>query len=125
MILITQKWKASYVKLSNIKKSEISYLRILQATIIGWMYKGIFWSHRWKFYTLKNTKIIWNIRHSDFGPNGPYQKFMLHIFEWRLSYYNQKSFAALIAQGRCTKTYFSSTSKSYHESFGQTAPNQS
>ena len=51
------------------------------AILLGWMYKGIFWSHRWKFlYGSKTQKIIWNIRHSDFGPKEYYQKFMLHIF---------------------------------------------
>ena len=51
------------------------------AIIMGWMYKGIVAAHMWKLIYGKNTqKLIWNIRHSDFGPNEYYQKIMLHFF---------------------------------------------
>ena len=52
-----------------------------KATIIGWMYKGIFWAHRWSFlYGSRTQRIFWNIRHSDFGPHEYYQKLMLRVF---------------------------------------------
>ena len=73
------------IPILNYRTSKVQVYKLFKdnprATIIGWMYKGIFWSHRWKFlHGSKTQKIIWNIRHSDFGPNEYYQKFMLHIF---------------------------------------------
>lgn len=51
------------------------------AIILGWMYKGIVAAHLWKYRYGKNTqRIIWNIRHSNFGPYQYYQKTMLFIF---------------------------------------------
>ena len=52
-----------------------------KATIVGWMYKGIFWAHLWSFlYGSRTQKIFWNIRHSDFGSKAYYQKIMLRFF---------------------------------------------
>ena len=51
------------------------------AIILGWMYKGIAAAHLWKFLYGKNTqRLIWNIRHSNFGPRQYYQKIMLFVF---------------------------------------------
>ena len=51
------------------------------AIILGWMYKGIVAAHMWKFLYGENTqKLIWNIRHSNFGPRQYYQKMMLYVF---------------------------------------------
>ena len=49
--------------------------------IIGWMYKGILWAHGLSFvYGYRSQKIVWNIRHSDFGPKEYYQKILLYVF---------------------------------------------
>ena len=51
------------------------------AIILGWMYKGIVAAHLWNYiYGKNNQRIIWNIRHSNFGPYQYYQKTMLFIF---------------------------------------------
>jgi glycosyltransferase involved in cell wall biosynthesis len=50
------------------------------AKILAWMYKGIYFAQLWKIKFNTNNPIIWNIRHSNFGPNQWYQKMMLHLF---------------------------------------------
>ena len=63
------------------KETKKILLKYPNATIIGWMYKGIFWAHIWSlFYGSRKQKISWNIRHSNFGPKEYYQKGMLLIF---------------------------------------------
>lgn len=52
-----------------------------KASIIGWMYKGMFRAYFWSFlYGSRTQKIFWNIRHSDFGPKAYYQNIMLFFF---------------------------------------------
>ncbi|MDB9779425.1 glycosyltransferase [Flavobacteriaceae bacterium] len=50
------------------------------ATVLAWMYKAIYFSHKWKRIFNTEQQIIWNIRHSNFGLCQWYQKSMLHLF---------------------------------------------
>lgn len=50
------------------------------ATVLAWMYKAIYYSHIWKIKNSTSQTIIWNIRHSNFGPKQIYQKGMLTLF---------------------------------------------
>jgi len=51
-----------------------------EATILAWMYKGIFKAHQWKIKFNTKQKIIWNIRRSSFRPKEIYQKLSLLFF---------------------------------------------
>ena len=51
-----------------------------EAKILAWMYGAIYFAHLWKIKFNTTNSIIWNIRHSNFGPNQWYQKIMLHFF---------------------------------------------
>ena len=50
------------------------------AKILAWMYKAIYFAHIWKIKLGISNPIIWNIRHSNFGPKQWYQKIMLLFF---------------------------------------------
>ena len=68
------------------KKNELEKIKQVfkenpHAILLGWMYKGITAAHGWKsLYGKSSQKIIWNIRHSNFGPSQYYQKTMLYVF---------------------------------------------
>lgn len=51
-----------------------------EAKTLAWMYRAIYFAHLWKIKFNTTNSIIWNIRHSNFGPNQWYQKIMLHFF---------------------------------------------
>ena len=51
-----------------------------QATVVGWMYKGILMAHWWKFKYQTQQTIIWNIRRSSFQINDLKQKLTLYVF---------------------------------------------
>lgn len=51
-----------------------------KATVLAWMYKGIFKAHQWKSKFNSQQKIIWNIRRSSFRPKEVYQKTSLLFF---------------------------------------------
>ena len=51
-----------------------------KAKILAWMYGAIYFAHLWKIKFNTSNPIIWNIRHSNFGPNQWYQNTMLHFF---------------------------------------------
>ncbi|MDG2492629.1 MAG: glycosyltransferase [Flavobacteriaceae bacterium] len=50
------------------------------AKILAWMYKAIYFAHIWKIELGVSFPIIWNIRHSNFGPKQWYQKTMLLLY---------------------------------------------
>ncbi len=49
-------------------------------TILAWMYPAIFFAHKLNIRLRTKHPIIWNIRHSSFGPSQWYQKTMLLLF---------------------------------------------
>ena len=51
-----------------------------EAKILAWMYGAIYFAHLWKMRFNTKNSIIWNIRHSNFGPSQWYQKIMLYFF---------------------------------------------
>ena len=51
-----------------------------EATVLAWMYKGIFKAHQWKSKFNTQQKIIWNIRRSSFRSKEVYQKASLLFF---------------------------------------------
>lgn len=56
------------------------FLQHPDATVLAWMYKAIYFSHKWKQIFNTEQQIIWNIRHSNFGPNQWRQKSLLCLF---------------------------------------------
>jgi glycosyltransferase involved in cell wall biosynthesis len=62
------------------KRVKAIFKQFPNASAVAWMYKAIYFAHKWKRIFNTNQQIFWNIRHSNFGPNQWYQKSMLHLF---------------------------------------------
>ncbi|MGC6501514.1 MAG: glycosyltransferase [Flavobacteriaceae bacterium] len=62
------------------KHAKTIFKQYPNALAIAWMYKAIYFAYKWKRMGNTQQQIIWNIRHSNFGPNQWYQKGMLHLF---------------------------------------------
>lgn len=60
------------------------------AKVLAWMYKGIYFSHKWKIKYGSSQQIIWNIRHSNFGWKQFYEKLMLRFFGFASHILNPK-----------------------------------
>ena len=73
------------------------------STILAWMYPSIYFAHKLNIRLRTKHPIIWNIRHSSFGPSQWYQKTMLLLF----------GFASKILKNKII--YCSHKSKEVHE----------
>ena len=61
------------------KRVKTIFKQFHNASSVAWMYKAIYFAHKWKLIFNTNQQIFWNIRHSNFGHKQWYQKSMLHL----------------------------------------------